>query len=67
MTVLNEKQRQNTYVGKLKRSHGKSSTELHGNIDILRSGLTALNNAEGLHHVGNQQSVDNETVGRRGK
>jgi len=60
-----KKKVKNTYVGKLKGSHGESSAELHGNIDILGSSLAALNNAERLHHVRNQQSVDNETIGQK--
>jgi hypothetical protein len=51
-----------TYVGELEGTHGETGTELHGDIDILGGSLATLDDAEGLHHIGNQETVDDESI-----
>ena len=39
-----------------------SSTELHGNVDVLGSGLASLDQADGLEHVGHEKAIDDEAT-----
>ena len=40
-----------------------TGTELHADVDVVHGGVSSLEQADGLHHVGHKQAVDDESWG----